>query len=150
MLGESFTIMDKTNINKPEGKSSFKCQPFKCHLPMELVRICFLPSVAITFSTYFFVRTRTLFYGLGNFCDVKVRRWSKINRISRMQQNIRFLHLKDPPKVFYVRTKGRGCAIQLTMVTDDCARIDHQARLYGCQSYKQQVATSCKFPTPCS
>ena len=58
---ESFTSMDKISIITPEGRSSFKHQPFKCHLPMVFLRIFFMPSNARTLSNYFFVRIRTLF-----------------------------------------------------------------------------------------
>ena len=34
-----------------------------------------------------------------------------------------------PTKGFCIYTKEKGCSIQLTMVTDDYVRIDHQARL---------------------
>ena len=52
-MGESFTIVDKINIITPEGKSSFKRQPFKCHLPMVLKRIFFMPSDARTLAITF-------------------------------------------------------------------------------------------------
>ena len=59
-----FTTVYRVNIIIPEGKSSFKCQPFKCHLPMDVIKNSWPHKVAINFSNYLFVRTRTLFQGL--------------------------------------------------------------------------------------
>ena len=69
--GRFFMTVCRENIIIPEGKSSFKCQPFKCHLPMDFIKNICPHKVAINISNYFFVRTRTLFQGLCKLRNVK-------------------------------------------------------------------------------